>query len=80
MDNNTFSQIASMASIMAELAEKGEELSNAIGSTLQNIAFATSHNFETDIFEAEAIRLMKAKQKITDRLKAKNDELQKMFQ
>lgn len=72
-------QIASMASMMAELAKTGEELSNAIGSTHQNIAFEQGQGRQVDSFESEAVRLMKAKEKIETRLKAKNEELQKII-
>ena len=80
MDNNTFSQIASMASIMAELAKEGEELSNAIKSEHGNIAANELNGVSTAFPKSEAARYIADKEKIERKLKAKNEELQKLMQ
>ena len=79
MDNLTFYKIASMASIMAELAKEGEEICNAIKSEHGNIAANELNGFSTAFPKSEAAKYIADKAKIERELKAKNEELQKMF-
>lgn len=79
MDNKTFMQIASLASIMHDLAKDGEEICNAIKSVHENIEFEEKNGISTEFSKSEVARYIAAKEKIERKLKAKNEELQNIF-
>ena len=79
MTTREFHQIASCASMIAELAKEGEEMANAINSERESIDFCKAHGLPTDFPESESVKYTIAKSKIEERLKAKNEELQKII-
>ena len=81
MTTEQFYQIASCASMIQDLAEKGAELSNAERISRENREFEhkNSRHNNADGFGIEVERYVIAKAKIEERIKAKNEELQKLI-
>lgn len=81
MTTEQFYQIASMASMIQDLADKGAELSNALRVTNENSDFYKNAgwiaNYDESIGAAKLYE--NAKAKIEERIKAKNEELQKLI-
>ena len=82
MTTEQFHQIASCASTIQDLADKGAELSNAEQISRENREFEykNSRQYNADGFGIEVERYVIAKAKIEERIKAKNEELQKLMQ
>ena len=81
MTTEQFDQIASCASMIQDLAEKGSELSNAEQIPRENREFEykNSRHNNADGFGIEVERYVNAKAKIEERVKSKNEELQKLI-
>ena len=81
MITEQFYQIASMASMIQDLADKGAELSNAEQISRENREFEykNSRQYNANGFGIELEHYVNAKAKIEDRIKAKNEELQKLM-
>jgi len=81
MTTEQFYQIASCASMIQDLAEKGAELSNVERISRENREFEhkNSRHNNADGFGIEVERYVIAKAKIEERIKAKNEELQKLI-
>ena len=81
MTTEQFYQIAICASMIQDLADKGAELSNAEQISRENREFEhkNSRHNNADGFGIEVERYVNAKAKIEERIKAKNEELQKLI-
>ena len=81
MTTEQFYQIASCASMIQDLADKGAEMSNALRLTNENSEFYKNSGWITNYDESiGAAKLYEnAKAKIEERIKAKNEELQKLM-
>ena len=80
MTTEQFYKIASTASAISELAKEGEEMCGAIHSEAENIERLYSLGYaRTNSYIAKA-KYENAKAKIEERIKAKNEELQKLMQ
>ena len=81
MTTEQFYQIASCASMIQDLAEKGAELSNVERISRENREFEykNSRHNNADGFGIEVERYVIAKAKIEEQIKAKNEELQKLI-
>ena len=81
MTTEQFYQIASCASMIQDLADKGAEMSNAIRVTNENSDFYKNAcwiaNYDESIGAAELYENEKAKNE--EGIKAKNEELQKLI-
>lgn len=82
MTTEQFYQIASCASMIQDLAEKGAELSNVERISRENREFEykNSRHNNANGFGIELEHYVNAKAKIEERIKAKNEELQKLMQ
>ena len=82
MTTEQFYQIASCASMIQDLADKGAELSNAERISRENREFEhkNSRHNNANGFDIEVEHYVIAKAKIEERIKAKNEELQKLMQ
>lgn len=82
MTTEQFNQIASCASMLEDLAKEGAMESNALRIELNNCEIEKSgcrySNFVECVNRVQEIEL--AKDKIEERIKAKNEELQKLIQ
>ena len=82
MTTEQFYQIVSCASMIQDLADKGAEMSNAIRVINENSDFYKNAgwiaNYDESIGAAKFYE--NAKAKIEERIKAKNEELQKLMQ
>ena len=81
MTTEQFYQIASCASIIQDLADKGAEYSNAVRNSLKNCKFEDENGRHSNAYEFSEIAKVyeNAKAKIEERIKAKNEELQKLI-
>ena len=82
MTTEQFYQIKSCASIIQDLADKGAEYSNAVRVTKENFEFEQSNGRSDNAidFHIESEKFKELKAKIEERIKAKNEELQKLMQ
>lgn len=81
MTTEQFYQIASCASMIEDLANQGAEMSNAERISRENREFEHKNRRynNADGFGIEVERYVNAKAKIEERIKAKNEELQKLI-
>ena len=79
MTTEQFYQIASMASAISELAKEGEEMCGAIHSEAENIERLNILGYRTTASDMAKAEYQYAKAKIEERIKAKNEELQKLI-
>lgn len=81
MTTEQFYQIASCASMLEDLANKGAEMSNALRVTNENSELYKNAGWITNYDESigAAKFYENAKAKIEERIKAKNEELQKLI-
>ena len=68
--------------MIQDLADKGAELSNAEQISRENREFEykNSRQYNANGFDIEVEHYVNAKAKIEERIKAKNEELQKLMQ